>query len=95
MNAPPSDPTPPRPVAPVIRVAVRYFAGLRERRGCETEAQDVAAGTTVRALYRTLFPPTPQGTLPVMFAVNRTYVPPGHVLVDGDEVAFIPPLGGG
>ena len=30
-----------------------------------------------------------------MFAVNQEYVTEDHILTDGDEVAFIPPLAGG
>ena len=33
--------------------------------------------------------------LPVMYAVNSAYVDGGQPLQHGDEVAFIPPLGGG
>jgi molybdopterin converting factor small subunit len=55
----------------------------------------VAPGTTVEALYAELFPPGRDGAMPVLFAVNRTYVGPRHVVAAGDEIAFIPPLGGG
>ena len=76
-------------------VQVRYFAVLRERRGCDEEALAIRLGETVGALYARLFPAGADGVLPVMFAVNRQYVTKQHVLNDGDEVAFIPPLGGG
>lgn len=76
-------------------VTVRYFAVLRERKGCDTERIDVADGTTVEALYRTLFPPGPDGTLPVAYARNLEYAAPDTIVTDGDEVAFLPPLGGG
>jgi len=76
-------------------VQVRYFAVLREQRGCDAEAVPLQAGETVGALYARLFPPGPEGTLPVMFAVNQAYVQADAALSPGDEVAFIPPLGGG
>lgn len=76
-------------------VRVRHFAVLRERRGCEEESVDVPAGETVAALYARLFPPGPDGALPVAFAVDHAYAPGTTVLHDGAEVAFIPPLGGG
>jgi len=79
----------------VIEVTVRYFAVLRERRGCDEERVPVAAGTTVAALYAELFPVGPQGRLPVLFAVDQAYVRADTVLREGAEVAFIPPLGGG
>lgn len=76
-------------------VTVRYFATLREKRGREQEALEVPEGVTARALYRELFPPGPEGGLPVAFARNLEYVDGDTVLEDGDEVAFLPPLGGG
>lgn len=78
-----------------MRVDVRYFAVLRERRGVEVETLDVDEGTTVSQLYARLFPAGQQGSLPVLFAVNRAYVDAQQPLSAGDEVAFIPPLGGG
>jgi molybdopterin synthase catalytic subunit len=36
--------------------------------------------------------PAPQGLL---YAVNRAYAEPAHLLGEGDEVAFIPPVSGG
>ncbi|MCB9777769.1 MAG: MoaD/ThiS family protein [Alphaproteobacteria bacterium] len=74
---------------------MRWFAVLRERRGADEEQVQVAPGTTAAALYRQLLPPGPQGALPVMFAVDRCYVPGDTVLEDGVEVVFVPPLGGG
>jgi len=79
----------------VMEIEVRYFAGLREQRGCESEKVEVQDGETVSGLYRRLFPPGPQGSMPVMFAVNQEYVSAARVLKAGEEVAFIPPLGGG
>lgn len=76
-------------------VQVRYFAVLREQRGCDEEALQIQPGETVGALYARLFPAGAHGILPVMFAVNKAYVSAGHVLSGGDEIVFIPPLGGG
>lgn len=78
-----------------MRVVVRYFARLREIRAADTEEVELEGVTSVGGLYTELFPPGPQGVLPVMFAVNQAYVDKSHALEDGDEVAFIPPLGGG
>jgi molybdopterin converting factor subunit 1 len=78
-----------------MQVMVHYFAVLRERAGCSSALVGVAPVMTVGGLYAQIFPPGPAGVLPVMFAVNEEYVGAEHSLKDGDEVAFIPPLGGG
>ena len=76
-------------------VLVRYFAVLREQRGCPEEQVSISAGETVGALYARLFPAGAQGRMTVLFAVEREYVKADRVLSGGEEVAFIPPLGGG
>ena len=78
-----------------MQVEVQYFAVLRERRGEREEVLEIEMGLTVAELYQRVFPPSDGGALAVMFAVNQVYVQSDHVLEDGDEVAFIPPLGGG
>jgi molybdopterin synthase catalytic subunit len=74
-----------------MRVKVRLFAGLRERAGlAEQELEDV---TRVRDVWPALgLGEEPEGLL---YAVNRRYAEPDHVLADGDEVALIPPVSGG
>jgi len=80
----------------MAKVIVRYFAVLREKRSADGEERvEITPGETVDALYARLFPPAPEGRLPVGYAVNREYVRAGRALADGDEVAFIPPVGGG
>lgn len=76
-------------------VEVRYFAVLRERRGREAERLELPEGLRVDELFSRLFPAEASGGLRVAFAVNQAYAPAGTVLEEGDEVAFIPPLGGG
>ena len=76
-------------------VTVRYFAVLKERRGTDLERVDVADGTTLRGLYDRLFPPGPAGRPTVGFVRNLEVVPADTELHDGDEVGFLPPLGGG
>ncbi len=77
------------------RVRVLYFAALRELRGRREEDLDVPADTTLAQLYAQLFPPGPGGSLPIGFARNQVHVPPSTRVEDGDEVCFLPPLGGG
>lgn len=76
-------------------VKVLYFAVLRERRGRDEETIEVEPGTTLGALYLRLFPPGPDGALPVAHARNGAYASPADAAEDGDEIAFLPPLGGG
>jgi len=74
-----------------VRVTVRLFAGLRERAGrSRLELEDVARVEDV-------WPALGLGDEPpgLLYAVNRDYVEPGRELVDGDEVALIPPVSGG
>jgi molybdopterin synthase catalytic subunit len=74
-----------------MRVTVRLFAGLRERAGrSRLELADVERIDDV-------WPALGLGDEPpgLLYAVNREYVEPGHVLADGDEVAVIPPVSGG
>lgn len=79
----------------MVRITVLYFAGLREQRGRSREELEVAEGTTLARLYEDLFPAGPQGSLPVAYARNQRYAEPDEAVQDGDEVAFLPPLGGG
>ena len=74
-----------------MHVTVRLFAGLRERAGrSSVDLEDVSRIDDVwAALSLGAEPPG------LLYAVNRRYVEPGHELVDGDEVAVIPPVSGG
>jgi MoaE-MoaD fusion protein len=74
-----------------VKVNVRLFAGLRERAGWnERELEDV---TRVEDVWPVLgLGPEPEGLL---YAVNKEYAERERELVDGDEVALIPPVSGG
>ena len=78
-----------------MRVTVYYFAVLREHVGRRNQVVEIGSSMTVSALYQQIFAGCRQVGLPVMYAVNQKYVDAAHALQDGDEVAFIPPLGGG
>ena len=75
-----------------MRILVRYFAILRERKGIEVEEIVLDEQISVAQLYQMIFGQQESG---IRFAVNQNYVESNHVLGDGDEVAFLPPLGGG
>jgi molybdopterin synthase catalytic subunit/molybdopterin converting factor small subunit len=74
-----------------VRIRVRLFAGLRERAGwSERELDDVES-------VGSLWPRLDLGAEPegLLYAVNREYASRDRPLVDGDEVALIPPVSGG
>lgn len=77
----------------MARVRVRWFAALRERRGVAAETLDVPEGTSLAAIYEAAFPP--EARLPVGYARNLAHVPGDTLVADGDEIVFLPPLGGG
>lgn len=76
-------------------VHVRYFATLREWKGCECEEVALMPGETLGQLYSRLFPPRPDGILPVAYARNQAYARANDLPEDGDEISFLPPIGGG
>lgn len=75
-----------------MNVVVRYFARLRELKGRSEESCTFPAGITVGAAYAELGLPA---ALPIAFAVNQERVGGETVLREGDEVVFLPPIGGG
>lgn len=79
----------------MAEVTVRWFAVLRETRGVDEERVVLGDDETIEALYHRLIPAGPHGRVPVSFARNHAHCEPGTVLAHNDEVAFLPPLGGG
>ena len=77
----------------MLTVKVRHFAALREARGCAQEQVEVPPGTTAVGLFHQLF--GDDSGITVAFLRNRTQVTPDSPLADGDELAFLPPFGGG
>jgi len=79
---------------------VRLFAVLRERAGRDSLEVEVAEGATVAEALRALADESaPLGAaleaMPVVMAVNRSYVGEDATLSPGDELALIPPISGG
>ena len=79
----------------MLSIKVRYFAMLRETKGLSEEWVECAQGTTVGHLFEQLFPAQKASGMQVGFAVNLSQVQPNRILANEDEVAFLPPLGGG
>ncbi len=79
-----------------MRITVKCFASSREIVGQRELVIDVRAGATVVDLRDVLFETYPRlSDLRLRFAVNAVYAAQEVELHDGDEVACIPPVGGG
>lgn len=78
----------------MFEVQVKYFAIHREQKGCTQETVQCALGTTVESLYNDLFA-LEVDRIRTSFAVNLVQVSGNTVLNPGDEIAFLPPIGGG
>ena len=81
-----------------MNIRLRYFAGAREATGLDSETIEIHPGTTLEALRTQLVERHP-AVAPLVpdlrFAVGSAFAEGGQVLQDGDEVALIPPVGGG
>lgn len=84
-------------MAVAIAIRVRLFARLREVAGKEIEDLKIPGGARVVDVYEAMLLAYP--TLPprdsVRAALNHEFVDWSANVVDGDEVAFIPPVSGG
>ena len=81
-----------------IGVKVRFFAAPREAIGKAEIEKEVPRGTTVGELIELLtqeYPSLRPYTRFISVAVNRAYVGMQTELHDGDEIACLPPVGGG
>ena len=81
-----------------MRVTVRLFARLRDITGAAELARELAPGATIGDLWRQLageFPGLAAYERSISSAVNADYARMDRVVVDGDEVAFLPPVSGG
>ena len=82
----------------VVAVRVLAFARLRELLGFGERLHEVPAGTTLEALWSQLSRDVPalQGLrASTRFARNGALAGGGTPVADGDEVALLPPVGGG
>jgi molybdopterin synthase sulfur carrier subunit len=83
-----------------MKIAVRYFASVREALGAGEEAQ-IAAGSDVAALRDALIARGGRHAealgrqRSLRSARNLALCGEDTVLVDGDEIGFFPPLTGG
>ena len=81
-----------------MKIRIRYFASLREITGQNEEiltVDEAASVAHVRALLLARYPRLQPVMERSLCAVNRSYVAPETALHEGDELVFIPPMGGG
>ena len=81
-----------------MKIRIRYFASLREITGQNEETLIVDEGasiTDVRTLLLARYPRLQPVMARSVCAVNRGYVAAETELCEGDELVFIPPMGGG
>ena len=81
-----------------IRVKVRFFAAPRDAMGTNEIEVQLPSGSTVEDMMKHVtetYPVLRSYTRFISVAVNRTYVSMHAELHEGDEVACLPPVGGG
>ena len=76
----------------MISITLLYFAHLREARGLSEEAMRLEQPLSVGELFSQIFHMSPVG---IRFAIDAEYVSVDTMISDGDEIAFLPPMGGG
>ena len=76
----------------MISITLLYFAHLRETRGLSEETMRLEQPISVGALFSQIFNMSPVG---IRFAIDAEYVSADTMISDGDEIAFLPPMGGG
>ncbi|MEC9205947.1 MAG: MoaD/ThiS family protein [Pseudomonadota bacterium] len=77
-----------------MKINVKYFAGIRDLIGKDSEKIETKLGLTVEGAWNLIANgrKMPENLLA---AVNHEYVSIEYVLKDGDELAFFPPVTGG
>ena len=77
-----------------MTVAVKFFASLKEQMGCEGATVIIGEVATAADVW---LQASGGKALPanVLVAVNMEYTDQNHPVIDGDEVAFFPPVTGG
>ena len=81
-----------------MKIQVEYFAIYQELMKKDSETLELASGTTVLELFKNCtdhLDGREELLESTVFAVNSDYTPHDHVLKEGDEVVFIPPVSGG
>jgi len=80
-----------------LKVEVNYYGAFREFTGKRSEPLETSNGITVagiREQIRGIYPKIAAKD-EVLVAVNGSFEPLDRVIVEGDVVAFFPPVSGG
>lgn len=77
-----------------MAITVKFFASLREQVGKADITLDSQAVSSVKDVWQLASGDRPM-PLNTLMAVNMDYVDDTHAVVEGDEVAFFPPVTGG
>lgn len=81
-----------------MKVDLRFFSTYKDLVGKDRLSLSLPPGATLESLMRELverFPRLKGYRDVVILAVNRDFADSGTKLKDGDEVALMPPVGGG
>ena len=81
-----------------VLVLIRYFAGMRELAGCDSESVTLAAATSDTDILAHIgtFHPNLAGFCRVSrVAVGDQFIRGAVTLKSGDEISIIPPVSGG
>lgn len=81
-----------------MKVNVLFFGFAHDVTGFATEHVDLPEGTSLgnlRGRYDQRFPRLAEMEHALLAAVNQDFAEPSHILREGDEVAFLPPVSGG
>jgi sulfur-carrier protein len=81
-----------------IKITVKLFAMFAEELNHDQVCLELKAGATVTDAVELLFrnyPSLSKWRSHLRYAVNLQFVTADHLLNDGDELAFIPPVSGG
>ncbi len=81
-----------------MKVNVLFFGLARDITGSGGEKVEVPEGASIASLrrrYDERFPRLAEMGSSLLAAVNQEFAEPSHILREGDEVAFLPPVSGG
>jgi len=82
----------------MLKVKVLFFATLRDYVGEKSLEIEIPYGMTVKKLTDLLFityPRLEKVKDSMIAAINREYAADDHVIPEGAEIAFFPPVSGG